>query len=162
MKGSIQSICVLFLLFIVLPAPIFADDTGYADIKFPQWAHDVRRTSIITFGSLPFVTIWATLAYSELAYGEFHNPFDKSADGFTTEDQKAIMQLAAVTCVGLGLTDLAVTLVRRVLRKRRLERQSSRAITITPLREGDGAAGERTREPPPQTHLCGGIESAVF
>ena len=155
--------------------PLYADDAAtYDDIAFPQWAKDVRRTEIITFGSLPFVTIWATIAYSEYEYGEFHNPLDKSADGFSPEDQKAIMQIAAVTCLGLGLADLTITLVRRALAKRRNERRRPLdAITITPFRADERTPddaidrrnerdNESRRLPPPAEHLQGGIESAVF
>ena len=160
--------CCIVLL-VTLLAHCFADEaTSYDDIAFPQWAKDLRRTEIITFGSLPFVTIWVTLAYSEIKYGEFHNPLDKSADGFSTDDQKQIMQFAALSCVALGVTDLTITLVRRLVKNRKATRERPpEAIVITHNDEStkDGPPEERAEERPPKPpaeHLQGGIESAIF
>ena len=156
-------VCLSAFLLSVAPAE---DATKYDDIKFPQWVKDLRRTEIITFGSLPFVTIWSTLAYSEIEYGEFHNPRDKSADGFSPADQKSIVQISAITCLGLGLTDLAITLIRRHLKKRRADRERPDIITITPMQKdeepGDDFSNRKRRNPNEPDYLQGGIESAIF
>lgn len=95
-----------------------AQTASYDDIEFPQWSKDLRRTEIITFGSLPFVTMWTTMAYSGYKYGRLSNPFDKSTSNFTTQDQKNIMATSAMICIGLGLIDLTVSLIRRHYNKR--------------------------------------------
>lgn len=164
-----KSILATFFLLLLLPRIHAADSTtNYDDIQFPQWVKDLRRTEIITFGSLPFVTIWATLAYSEIKYGEFHNPLNKSADGFDTDDQKEIMKIAAASCLALGLTDLTITLVRRSLKNRKATRdRPPEAISITPHEEGDSSQEhpqdmKEARPAPPLDYLQGGIESAIF
>ena len=118
-----------FLLFIfsflLLPQNLFAEESavsGYDDINFPQWAKDLRRTEIITFGSLPFVTLWTTVGYSLYEYGEFRNPLDKNTDSFTEDDQWKIIKISAATCVALGLTDLTINLIRRSQKEKRLKK----------------------------------------
>ena len=173
-----RKLLALVLLCLLVPASYGASSTSssttsYDDINFPQWSRDLRRTEIITFGSLPFVTIWATVAYSAYEYGEFRNPLNKSSDGLSTSDQKHIMQIAAISCIGLGLTDLAYTLIRRsVTKHRRLRKMRPDAIVISPVsreEEQQAPEGSPLRDPRqkpradiPQDYLQGGIESAVF
>ncbi|MBO6218749.1 MAG: hypothetical protein J6N81_04140 [Treponema sp.] len=129
-----------FLFFSCLPQNLRAADssanTSYDDINFPQWAKDLRRTEIITFGSLPFVTLWTTVGYSLYEYGEFRNPLDKSTDGFTEDDQWKIIKISAATCLALGLTDLMINLISRTNKERRLRKElEMRPFTITPESE---------------------------
>ncbi len=107
---------VFFALFFVFQS--FSEDSTWKNVEFPQWSRDLRRTEIITLGSLPFVTLWTTLGYSIAVYGEFRNPLDKSTDSFTSEDQKHVIAISAGVCVALGLTDLALTLIKRHSRKK--------------------------------------------
>ena len=130
----------VFLLFSLKPLGLFAADSSssskYDDINFPQWAKDLRRTEIITFGSLPFVTLWTTVGYSLYRYGEFRNPLDKSTDSFTEDDQWNIIKISALTCVGLGLTDLAINLITRAQKEKKIRKQMEmQPFTITPAKE---------------------------
>ena len=169
MKKRLLLFCFMTTLFLV---QVFPDDTtSYDDINFPQWSKDLRRTEIITFGSLPFVTIWATVGYSAVKYGEFRNPLNKSSDGLSTSDQKHIMQIAAASCLALGLTDLTITLIRRSAKKH-TARKNRRpdAISITPITHDEESEeqlpppdDDRQNPPEPfQEYLQGGIESAIF
>ena len=162
----------LFCLFValsLLAVPVCAEDTTYSDINFPQWAKDVRRTEIITFGSLPFVTLWTTVGYSLAVYGEFHSPLDKSSSGFTTDDQKRIIGIAAATSLGLGLFDLAFTLISRKVRAKKARSLRPDEVTVIPLSQElkeRQEQGEDDLPPPqpqiPQDYLQGGLESALF
>ncbi len=131
----------LFSLFIFLPQKLLAassssSSTNYDDINFPQWARDLRRTEIITFGSLPFVTLWTTLGYSLYEYGEFRNPLSKNTDSFTEGDVKKIIGISAVTCLGLGLTDLTINLIQRSRKESLLKKQrESQPFTVTGEKE---------------------------
>ena len=172
MKNLLLAVALLSLFSL----PAFSADsssstTSYDDINFPQWTKDLRRTEIITLGSLPFVTIWATVGYSAYTYGEFRNPLNKSSDGLSDSDQKAIMKIAAASCIGLGLTDLAITLIRRSAKKHKtMKARRPDAITIEPIRPDAGEVPSPDEEPPapprepdiPQEYLQGGIESALF
>ncbi len=175
MKAKVLAALVLCLML----SQSFAADsstTSYDDIAFPQWTKDLRRTEIITFGSLPFVTIWATVAYSGIQYGEFRNPLNKSSDGLSTDDQKRIMQIAATSCVALGLTDLAITLIRRAAKRHNsIKNRKPDIITITTLeKEAEEAEKDAdfSRKKPhpapnpapviPDDYLQGGIQNAIF
>ena len=177
-----QKICFLLLLIFLLPRSVFSADSSsqstsaessYDDIKFPQWAKDLRRTEIITFGSLPFVTMWTTMCYSMYEYNEFRNPLNKSTDGFTTDDQKKVMTYSAAICIGLGLTDLAINLISRSAKKYRAKK-ASRPEIITIVSSEDERKMQEERDkmdgkdalqnPPdfPREYFQGGVESALF
>ena len=163
---------LFFVLSVLLfLSPAFSESTTYSDINFPQWSKDLRRTEIITFGSLPFVTIWATMGYTFYKYGEIRNPLNKSADGLTTADQKTIVEIAAVSCISLGLFDLTMNLIQREAKahKARKER-SADTITVTSekqrLSEMEKQKNEETPPPPqddrPRDYLSGEIFSVIF
>lgn len=170
MKKAILCVMLIFF-FSVCVSPLFAEDTTYANVSFPQWVKDLRRTEIITFGSLPFVTLWTTVGYSLAVKGEFHSPVDKSSSGFDTDDQKTIIGIAAATSVGLGLIDLGITLIRRHIKAKQNRNLRPDEVTIIPLsqekKEREKNARAETYDPSsepqiPQDYLQGGLESAIF
>ncbi len=128
-----KKIAALFVVISMFFSSVFAQNSNYDDIEFPQWAKDLRRTEIITFGSLPFVTMWTSMAYSGYKYGKLTNPFDKSTSGYTTQDQKNIMATSALICVGLGLIDLTVSIIRRNSAKKRNVTSSHQEFIVLPL-----------------------------
>jgi len=168
MKKLIAFVTLCFNLF----SPLVAEDTTYKDVNFPQWTKDLRRTEIIAFGSLPFVTLWTTVGYSLAVKGEFHSPLDKSSSGFTTDDQKAIIAIAAATSLGLGLLDLGITLIKRHIRLKKSKAARPDEVTIIPFSQEMKEWRERGRSKDggpmpqdvqlPQEYLQGGLESAVF
>lgn len=183
MKKILLFIFQLSIFIFQFPHNLFAADSSsssnYDDINFPQWTKDLRRTEIITFGSLPFVTIWTTLGYSLYEYGEFRNPLSKDTDDFTEDDIKKIIGISALACVGLGLTDLTINLFQRSQKESRLQKlRESQPFTVTGasemqkirLKEGetDEQAEERIkREKEMETELIPegkieGVESALF
>lgn len=175
---------ILFSLVLSLaPRGLFAEETevsSYDDIKFPQWVRDLRRTEIITFGSLPFVTLWTTVGYSLYEYGELRNPLDKSTDSFTETDQWRVIKISAVTCIALGLADLTINLISRARKESRLKKErAGQPFTVTPVREAvneapplenesDSQAARRLRAEKESEDgerafsFIEGVESAVF
>ncbi|WP_062428869.1 hypothetical protein [Treponema endosymbiont of Eucomonympha sp.] len=117
----------------------------YTKDSLPPLARAVRRSEIITLGSLPFTTMFATIGCSLYYYGRVQNPLTKdSSKAFTWEQQKNILAVAVVASVAVGLTDLTVSLLQRGQAKRgkpaeRAQRPS--AITITELKDGEGQGG---------------------
>jgi hypothetical protein len=109
----------------------------YTKDEFPQWAHDLRRTEVVTFGSLPFATLTVTLGFGIARWangGSFPNPLDKSASGYSQDEQIQILLISAGISVALGLTDLTINLVKRHNAKNR-QNSNSGAITVTPISE---------------------------
>jgi len=128
----IKKIISILLLLSVFSNFLFCEENkNYEDVDFPQWTRDLRRTEIIALGSLPFVTLWTTLGYSIVEYGEFRNPLDKSADSFSAEEQKKIIAISAGVCIGLGLTDLLITIIKRKIDKKNTLYQNS--IEVIPF-----------------------------
>jgi hypothetical protein len=117
----------------------------YTKDSLPPLARTVRRSEIITLGSLPFTTMFATIGYSLYYYGRVQNPLTKdSSKAFTWEQQKNILAVAAVASVAVGLTDLTVSLLQRGQTKWGKSTERTRqpsAITITELKDGEGQGG---------------------
>jgi hypothetical protein len=139
-KGKREILSAVFLL-VFLSSPCFTQTVSpqiepYTKDEFPQWARDIRRTEIITFGSFPFVMLVSSLVYSTvlLASGRvdsFPNPFVASSDGLSSKDQINILIIAGATSVAIGLTDLTINLVKRNIAKKRAVVNTD-AITVTP------------------------------
>ena len=152
---------------------LFASDEAesYDSVNFPQWAKDLRRTEIITFGSLPFVTIWTTVIYSYKVYGEFQNPLDKSNSSFTEDDQWKIIKISAATCAALGLADLTINLILRAINKHKnLKKSETDGIEIiAPDNSGTDVPPpknettiEKDRKSELPEYFFDGVESAIF
>ena len=154
-----RTIVSAFLMLALLAVPVCAKDSTYSDVAFPQWAKDIRRTEIITFGSLPFVTLWTTVGYSLAVKGEFHSPLDKSSSGFTTGDQARIIGIAAATSIGLGLFDLAFTLISRKIKAKKRRDTSADRVQVIPF---SAEWQEQGVPQSPPAYLQGGLESALF
>lgn len=140
-------LCILLMIMTVSPAAVFAasDSTTpepYKKEEFNPVLHDIRRAEIITFGSLPFVTLGVTVAYGAYGYfsGEFSsfpNPLDKSADSFSSWQQAKIFGVSLGISAGLGLIDFGINLARRRNRAKREKSllENSRQIHVIPYRE---------------------------
>ena len=142
-----KKIVLLFMLFSLAGAVCFSQNSSNNDSNtnstaqnekfdkdFPQWAKDLRRTEIITLGSLPFVTIWTTVLYSLTVYGEMTNPMDRNTSSFTEDDQWKIIGFSLGTCAALGVTDLVISLIKRHSNESKAKKTFKyREIQITPI-----------------------------
>ena len=140
-RDFIYKIIAIFISFSFL-CPLGADTSSttpepYRDNEFPQFLKDARRFEIITLGALPFVSIQTTLGYSTILYFQhdcesayFPNPF--AAATYSQDEQIGILLTSLGICVGIGLTDLIIQIVKRNKAKKRSLIQNSDLI-ITPV-----------------------------
>lgn len=155
---KVKKIIAVFLLAI-FSSKIFSEEIKaepYRSDEFPQFMKDLRRAEIITLGSLPFVTITATLVYSTIRWGmndfksgAFPNPFVKaSKGGFTQKEQIGILCTSIGISFAIGITDLIVMVVKRKnAEKRKLQSEKENApIIVVPIQEDETA----TRIPIPE------------
>lgn len=112
----------------------------YSDNEFPDWAKDLRRTEIISFGSMPFVTLGVTLGLSTYKYvtgasTSFPNPFNKSSTSYTTDEQIQILKYSSLISLGLGVTDLIINLIQRFNSQKKLKQiqDSKEKVIVTPI-----------------------------
>ena len=146
----IKNLIKKFLIFSILLAlfmPAFSQDSSpkpYEEDEFPQTLKDIRRFEIITIGALPFVTLDTTLAYSTYRYAR--NDFDDaykpdifSPTSFTQEEQKGIILTSVGVCVGIGITDLVVQIIKRSSRKR-IKPVNYDDISVIPISEDEDAS----------------------
>ncbi|MFA6855576.1 MAG: hypothetical protein WCR31_00070 [Treponema sp.] len=153
MKKMRQTI-LIFLSLCIFISLLSADDTTsttpepYTNDEFPQFMKDARRTEIITFGAMPFVTLNTTLGYSFVRYSQHDfssdyvpNPFAKTSDsnGFTEDEQKTILLTSIGISVGIGLTDLIVNIIRRNIVQYKKHNENTAPIMIKPVEQDKDA-----------------------
>ena len=76
----------------------------------------MRRTEIITLGSLPFTVLWVSLSYETYNYvtgvsSTFQNPF--GSNDYSESDIAKIVGISFGASVAIGLVDLIITLVKQ-------------------------------------------------
>ena len=146
MKRRLLSKILIFSLLLNTSLPVFSEDTTpkpYDDKEFPQTLKDIRRFEIITLGALPFVTLDTTLAYSTYRYArkdfdDAYKPDIFSSASFSQDEQKGIILTSAGICVGIGLTDLIVQIVRRSAKKKKKQINYD-DIAVVPIAEDEDA-----------------------
>lgn len=147
------------IFLIVIFAAIFSSPLSAQEVtndKTPTVWEDIRRTEIVTLGSLPFVTILTTLGFSigtfiandfDSAYAP--NPFAGNSAGFTQDQQLQIFLTSLGISLGVGVADLTVRLIKRSVDKKRSEQNRQRVIEINPVALDKTA----TRIPPPKNFV---------
>ncbi len=144
----IVSFAVLLIFFL---GSVFAETSSsssseikaYGKDEFPEWAKHLRRTEIITFGSMPFVTIGVSLVYGSFLYftgdiDSFPNPLDKSENSYTEDQQLKIVGISLGVSAVFGLTDLVINLVKshkKNLENNLIEQQNN--LIVVPLNENE-------------------------
>lgn len=129
-----------------MASPVFAEDTTplpYDSKEFPQGLKDLRRFEIITLGALPFVTLNTTLVYSGIQYVEHdfdsaYTPNIFAASTYDTDEQKQILLTSLGVCIGIGVTDFVIQVIKRNIKKKR-NRILYEDLVITPVSEDPDA-----------------------
>ena len=140
---------LIFTVFsIIFSSQVFADDNTkdkepepYEKYEFPTWALNLRRTEIVTLGSVPFTTLAVSLTYSTIQYAtgrttSFPSPFNKNAS-YTQDDIKIIVGFSLGISLVVGVVDLIISLVKQKNQKKIQQRlmEESNNITIIPTVE---------------------------
>lgn len=146
MKKNLIAKILIFSLLLNISVPAFAADTTpkpYDSDELPQTMKDIRRFEIITLGALPFVTLDTTLAYSTWRYVQHdfdsaYQPDIFAASSFSQEEQRNLILTSLGVCIGIGLTDLIVQIIRRS-NKKRANQINYDDISIIPISEDEDA-----------------------
>lgn len=167
---NIKKVIVLILVLLFsCSIQIFAETSAsktpapYEDEEFSEWAKDIRRSEIIAFGSMPFVTTWVTVGYGMVGMwlipdnpsndfcakyhlNDFPNPLDKSKNIFTEDQIKLVVSVSAIISLGLGITDYLINNSKRNKLKKEMQvkEEMKGKSTVTPLTPEE--AGELLRK----------------
>ncbi|MBQ0003617.1 MAG: hypothetical protein KBT21_08775 [Treponema sp.] len=163
---------ILTLIFSIFSQNIFCQSSEepvpYGDKEIPSWLKHVRRTEIITLGSMPFVTIGVTLGYSfyNLATHNFDgsyfvNPFTKEGS-YSKDEQIGIIVTASMISLGIGVTNLAINLIRDGINKNKKTENLQSNIKITTINNEINIYPIPQKYKREKEYLFGNIESAVF
>ena len=113
---------IFCILFLFVSVNLFAQSTTtdttpapYEDDEIPEPMRDLRRFEIITLGSMPFVTLDASIVYNGYKYAagktDSFNPL-ATAD-YTPSEMKKIIITSLCISTGIGITDYVVRLIKR-------------------------------------------------
>ncbi|MBP5520679.1 MAG: hypothetical protein J6X84_08895 [Treponema sp.] len=140
---------LIFSLILNMALPAFCEENDttpkpYNKEEIPQAINDLRRFEIITLGSLPFVTFDVSLAYSTFRYVQHdfdsaYKPDIFSPNTYTQEEQRNIILTSIGICIGIGLTDLFVQLIKRSNKKKAAPRNYD-DIAIIPISQDNEAS----------------------
>ena len=112
--------------------------TSHFDMTgFPQWSRDLRRGSIIAFGSFPFVYLFTNFSYDtyrlalnngDMRYAPW--PFTSAGGaGHSQEERFRIIGLAAAASVAVAIVDHGIMRSRR----NRLAREAEALAPLPPI-----------------------------
>ena len=125
-----------FLVFFTFSFSLFANEPSvkideYREGKAqPSWLKNLRRSEIVTLGSLPFTTLSVSLGYSLFkGFGNgfsngIPNPLAKDKNGFSTDEQLGIFFTSLGISLLIGVTDYIVSSVKdKKTEKKQLQEQ---------------------------------------
>ena len=101
-----------------LPAAVYP----LKDDEFPSWSIDLRRSEIVSLGSLPFVTLGVTVGYSFYRYAAngfnsnyLPNPLAKSsaAANLNSDEQVGIFISSGIISLIIGIVDYILARIER-------------------------------------------------
>ena len=117
---------IALMLLISFSFCIFAEEAHkpvpYEDDEFPSWTIDLRRSEIVTFGTLPFVTLGVTIGYSFFRYAKngfdsdyLPNPLAKSsaAANLNSDEQIGIFISSGIISLIIGIVDYVISRIER-------------------------------------------------
>ncbi len=125
-KWSLPRKVIALLILVSFSFCVCADEKHtpepYQDDEFPSWSIDLRRSEIVTLGSLPFVTLGSTIGYSLFRYAAkgfdsdyLPNPLAKSsaAANLNKNEQIGIFITSGVISLIIGIVDFIIARIER-------------------------------------------------
>ena len=125
-KWRLPRKAIALLLLVSFSFCVCADEKHtpepYQDDEFPSWSIDLRRSEIVTLGSLPFVTLGSTIGYSLFRYAAkgfdsdyLPNPLAKSsaAANLNSDEQIGIFLTSGIISLVIGIVDYIISRFER-------------------------------------------------
>jgi hypothetical protein len=139
-------VAALLLFLAVLPCVDAQSSTavpsGEEKIEWPQFAQDLRRFDVVSFGLYPFAYLVTSIGYDLMRSAQhgwdsayYPWPLNEGGAGWTSEDYLNVIIGAAVVSLTVAAIDTAIVWVKRRAAGRREEARSRPETEIrnTPL-----------------------------
>ncbi len=152
MTHVLKTLCCLSMLLIFISFCNAETAQGrtpepYGIDEFTQWQKDLRRFEILSFGALPFVSLFTFWGYDMIRSAR--HPKDpayypwplKKADiavPLTEKEQKNVFFTAMGLSVGVALIDYTARAIMRLVKEKRLKKEmegQEEAIELIPLED---------------------------
>jgi hypothetical protein len=153
MRNLIFALLITFLFLSPVLRTEAQDNTSVSNAfdttGFPQWAKDLRRWDIITFGAYPFALFLTTSVTDLIRWNDANGmsmadrryaPWPLKSAGaveMTKAEYERVLLQAAGVAAAVACTDLIITLIKRSKERKRIESKpkSSAVIDIKPYGE---------------------------
>jgi len=118
-------VCLLFVIAVccsVNPCALYPQSTNAEamrkSVEFPQWAKDLRRFDVVTFGVFPFAWLLTSVAWdfyrsSQHDWDSAYMPFASNAEAWVNNDYKAVLGITAGLSLTVALVDFVIVKVKR-------------------------------------------------
>ena len=125
----------------------------YDPAEFPQWARDMWRFDVITFGAFPFAFFTATFVMDSVRYFQHDQntkyapwPFKPAgAIEMTTNEKLRVVGISAAIAASVALVDFVVIHIKRNKQKKAAAGSDAPVIKKTPLHpEKESGPAEET------------------
>lgn len=136
MKSKIR-IFLLSIFFSLIAFNCFGETKTaepYNDDEFPQGLQDLRRFEIITLGSMPFITLDASIAYNTYKYfdGQTEKYHPLATTNYSQKEMENIIISSICISTTIGLTDYIIRIIKRNKAKKVLK-NSNQEIQISQI-----------------------------
>ena len=132
---------IIFLIFSLALPQLYAQSqtTNEEEIIFPQWAKDLRRWDIITFGVFPFSMFFVTFATDMVRWSKVNFADNRyapwpmkvaGAEPMTSEEYLRTVLIAIGVSAAIALIDFAVVQIKRSAERKRFQARSSSTYEI--------------------------------
>ena len=145
---------LLFLLFVFLfsLSGLLAQSSempaSYFDMSsFPQWARDLRRAEIITFGAFPFAYLVTNISYDTYRFSQHdwdtrYAPWPIKGAGAIEQDTKeklTVIGIATGLAVSIALIDYGIVRIKRYRAEKQVRSmpEGTPIIIMKPLGESE-------------------------
>lgn len=107
--------------------------TPYKEEEFPLWVHELRRFEILTFGSMPIITMLSFWTYDisrsiKHPGDERYYPWPMKKAGvaipLNTSEQKKVFFTAVGVSMGIALTDIVVRAIIRSVQEKKMVKEN--------------------------------------
>jgi hypothetical protein len=153
-KTLVRLVFAVLVFLAAMPGIGAQSNTGTAPnedaVEWPQFAKDIRRFDVISFGIFPFAYLFTSIGY-DLIRSAQHDwdsayypwPMKRSAE-WTSDDYRKVLIGSAIVSLSVAAIDLTIVLIKRHAAGKREEARSRPETEIrrTPLYEKHGENGE--------------------
>lgn len=112
---------------------------AYDQKEFSQPLQDLRRFEIITFGSMPFVTMDTAIVFNgiKFATGKSQTFNLLATADYTPDEMKTVILTSLCISAGIGITDFVIRVIKRNKKSKNIDLSDAIKIEVEAQEESE-------------------------